>query len=54
MIHIKKGDHGVQMDMKKDGDEITVGCGVVIPRSRQSQLQAGQQRATGAGGDATA
>jgi hypothetical protein len=29
------------MDMKKDGDEITVGCGVVIPRSRQSQLQAG-------------
>jgi hypothetical protein len=43
MIHIKKGDHGVQMDMKQDGDEITVGvgCGVVIPRSRQSQLQAG-------------
>jgi hypothetical protein len=42
MIHIKKGDHGVQMDMKQNGDEITVGCGVVcgviIPRSRQSQL----------------
>jgi hypothetical protein len=34
MIHIKKGNHGVQMEMKQDGDEITVVCGVVIPLSK--------------------